>query len=104
MITCTLTLAAALLECPGLTAPVLIGRDTPAGNHIARPAGAAQAVHYADGGAGLVLALHPVWTPERATLLDQSPEHRRYVTDGCINLSRKDFTKLPKTRFRLIIK
>ena len=63
MITCTLVLAAALLECPGLSAPVLVGRATPVGDHTARPAGAAQAVHYADGGPGLVLALHPVWTP-----------------------------------------
>lgn len=104
MITCTLTLAAALLECPGLTAPVLIGRDTPAGNHIARPAVAAQAVHYADGGPGLALALHPVWTPERAALLTRPPAQRRYVTDGCVNLSPESFNKLPKTRFRLIIK
>lgn len=104
MITCTLTLAAALLECPGFTAPVLVGQATPHGNHIARPAGVVQAIHYADGGPGLVLALHPVWSPERAALLGQSTERRRYVTDGCVNLSRKDFTKLPKTRFRLIIK
>ena len=104
MITCTLTLAAALLECPGFTAPALVGKATLAGDHIARPAVAAQAIHYADGGAGLVLALHPVWSPERAALLDQSPERRRYVTDGCVNLSPTDFAKLPKTRFRFIIK
>lgn len=104
MITCTLTLAAALLECPGLTAPVLIGHATPAGNHIGRPAAESRSIHYADGGAGLALALHPVWTPERAALLIRPPAQRRYVTDGCVNLSPENFSKLPKTRFRLIIK
>jgi len=104
LITCTLSVATALLTCPGFSAPVLLGRATPAGSHIARPAGAAQAVHYADGGPGLALALHPVWTPERAALLIRPPAQRRYVTDGCVNLSPESFSKLPKTRFRLIIK
>lgn len=104
MIACTLTLAAALLECPGLTAPVLIGRDTPAGDHIARPAAESRSIHYADGGAGLALALHPVWTSERAALIQAPAERRRGVTDGCINLLPADFAKLPKTKFRLIIK
>lgn len=104
MITCTLSVATALLTCPSFSAPVLLGRDTPAGNHIARPAAESRSIHYADGGAGLVLALHPVWTPERAALIGAPVERRRTVTDGCVNLLPADFAKLPKTKFRFIIK
>lgn len=104
MITCTLSVVTALLTCPGFSAPVLLGNATPAGNHTARPAAESRSIHYADGGAGLVLALHPVWTPERAVLINAPVERRRTVTDGCINLLASDFAKLPKTKFRLIIK
>ena len=104
MITCTLSVATALLACPGFSAPVLLGRATPAGDYIARPAAESRSIHYADGGAGLTLALHPVWTPERAALIGAPSERRRIVTDGCVNLLPDDFAKLPKTKFRFIIK
>lgn len=104
MITCTLSVATALLTCPSFSAPVLLGHATPQGSHIARPAAESRSIHYADGGAGLVLALHPVWTPERAALIAAPVERRRTVTDGCVNLLPADFAKLPKTKFRFIIK
>lgn len=99
-----LSVATALLTCPSFSAPVLLGRATPTGDHIARPAAESRSIHYADGGTGLVLALHPVWTPGRTALIGAPVERRRAVTDGCVNLLHADFAKLPKTKFRLIIK
>lgn len=106
MQTVILDLAAAVLIGGGCIpgCPVLTGADTPPPGQYTARAMDIMAVHLMDAPGREAYAIHPAWDADRLARLEQAPAQRRNVTAGCINMLPHHFERLPRGRFRLIIK
>lgn len=104
MFECVVTLATAIMTCSNwnVPVPVLVNVErTPVGEYVAFPI-RTRAYGFKNV-RDHIYAVHPTWTDERDGKLYAEAQYRNRITDGCINLSERDFKKLPRRRFKLII-